>query len=250
MEDTTGTIVLKNPESKDASLKFNHKQSGFYRVQYSEDLIKSLLPTIPSLPIADRLGLVRDTFALASSGVVPISQPLDLLSSYTNETDYDVDSAIAGDIGSLLGLHREEDFYPSLQKLVRKMFIHNLERLSWESKPNEDPRDGLLRALVIGMMGAANEESVVKGATDRFWAYVKDPKANPLSGDLKGTIYSISIKNGGLKVREELIKIYEATSSSEEQVRILTTIGRVTCKRVDDNHIFRLNKDWGFTGIM
>ena len=51
---------------KSLSLQLNPGQVGFYRVQYSSDMLELLLPAIKdnSLPPRDRLGLQSDLFAL------------------------------------------------------------------------------------------------------------------------------------------------------------------------------------------
>ena len=48
-----------------AVLKLNAGQSGFYRVSYAPPLLEALGGVFGSLPIADRVGVVSDLFALA-----------------------------------------------------------------------------------------------------------------------------------------------------------------------------------------
>ena len=52
----------------------NPGQVGFYRVQYSSDMLELLLPAIKdnSLPPRDRLGLESDLFALVCTKIPPL----------------------------------------------------------------------------------------------------------------------------------------------------------------------------------
>ena len=52
----------------------NPGQVGFYRVQYSSDILELFMPAIKdnSLPPRDRLGLESDLFALVCTKIPPI----------------------------------------------------------------------------------------------------------------------------------------------------------------------------------
>jgi puromycin-sensitive aminopeptidase len=81
-------IVLDNVAS-DEWVKLNADTSGFYRVQYSEDMLKHLLGAIHSgkLGVLDRFGLVSDLFAIVKSGRAPASQFLELVAALVNENE-------------------------------------------------------------------------------------------------------------------------------------------------------------------
>ena len=50
-------------------LKLNTGSVGFYRTQYSSDMLEALLPAVKdqTMPPRDRLGLQNDIFALVSN---------------------------------------------------------------------------------------------------------------------------------------------------------------------------------------
>lgn len=70
--------------------KFNHNQTGFYRVLYPESLLKSLGEALSSgrFKAGDRLGLIADAFALSSDGYISATVPLSMLHQYQHEMDY------------------------------------------------------------------------------------------------------------------------------------------------------------------
>ena len=61
----------------------NTGRVGFFRVNYSDDLLRRLLPHVQSsMAPADRLGLISDVIALSAAGIANVSSVMLLLSSY------------------------------------------------------------------------------------------------------------------------------------------------------------------------
>jgi hypothetical protein len=134
-------------------MKVNPGQTGFYRVAYEASILANLAPYIPLLPPVERLGILRDSFALSSSGRTGMTPSLDLLKHYAQESNYAVVQALAGNLSLLASLHADQPYHPLIQKLVRDMFAANFAKLGWEAQggQKEDQIQVLFRALVINM---------------------------------------------------------------------------------------------------
>jgi aminopeptidase N len=91
------------PFDDHALMIMNYKRVGFYRVNYSVDLLRNLSRTIPTLTSADRLGLISDVVALSQAGICPITNFTEiLLPKYQDEEELSVLQEIRDGISSLL----------------------------------------------------------------------------------------------------------------------------------------------------
>jgi puromycin-sensitive aminopeptidase len=136
-------IILDNVADSDW-VKLNAGMSGFYRVQYSDEMFKQLLNAVQTkkLRTEDRFNIANDLFALVKSGRVPAAQFLALFAASVNEEEYIVwESMIAG-VGSLLNVVARGD--PALKEkfdnFVCSVLVPVANRLGWEVKPGEGNR--------------------------------------------------------------------------------------------------------------
>ena len=92
--------------------KLNFGETSLIRVDYPESILKSFNDEIRNkkLSTEDRLGLIRDSFALAESGQSPTTLALNLIENYRNENEYVVWVEIAGGLGRLSQVFSEESF--------------------------------------------------------------------------------------------------------------------------------------------
>jgi len=216
----------------DNVIKVNPGQTGFYRVQLDPAILAATAPFIPALPPVDRLGLLRDAFALGSSGRTSIAPALDLLQYYAKEENFAVVSALSGNLSALVSLHDEQPYHPKLQALVRASFRHSFERLGWApvAGAKEDLLQMQFRALVLSMLcGAGGDAEVQAEALRRFRAYAADP-SNPavaIVPDLRGLVYSVAAKKGSAADHEALLRLYRLSDMQEEKNRLLSVLGLI-----------------------
>ncbi len=99
LKDATATIEM--PEKIDW-LVVNEGGHGFYRTRYSGDLQSKLTADVFGiLSPVERFNLVNDTWAAVVSGNTPLSQYLQLLPLFAQETDKNVWSVITGSLSYL-----------------------------------------------------------------------------------------------------------------------------------------------------
>jgi len=211
--------------------KVNVAQSGFYRVQYTPELLARIAPFIPRLPQLERLGLLRDVFAIASSGRASMRTALDILTHYENEQNLAVVSALAGNLSLLASLHADTPYHAKLQALIRSVFKSNFDRLAWSARDGieEDATMRSFRALVINMVGNVGADPAVREeAILRFRRFVADPSANPITADLRGPIYAMVAKQGSAEDHAAMLKMYRESDLQEEKNRLLHNLGVVS----------------------
>ncbi|PRP79821.1 puromycin-sensitive aminopeptidase-like [Planoprotostelium fungivorum] len=231
-EAQQGEIVLPSSFSSEDVLKINIEHTGFYRVHYDEPLFQKLLEIVPSLSPIDRLGLQRDTFSLATAGVGSLERALDVMSRLKDENNFSVISALSTTLHQLCSLHSEnERVISSLRGFISGLFSSQFGRLGWQAGATEEHQSGMLRGVVLSIIGETQDQAVQEEAMRRLRAFAADEKDSSIAGDLRSTVYSICMRYKTRESRELLLSIYRRTSSAEERVRILGAIGRINTSK-------------------
>jgi puromycin-sensitive aminopeptidase len=207
-------------------IKLNAGFTGFYKVRYSDEMLKQLLAPISKkvLKAHDRLNICGDAFALVRAGQVSATSFLDLLESYADETDFTVWSEIDASIDALGNCLERTDYYEKYQKFIRKVYEKIGGQLGWDPKPDEGHTVSMLRPLALGRLGKSGDQQVIDAARKRFSSYVDEGK--DLVPDLRGMVFGLVGKYDGEKAQETLMKIFEKSDFSEVQRQCLTALAK------------------------
>nr|XP_058942457.1 puromycin-sensitive aminopeptidase-like [Pocillopora verrucosa] len=227
LENKTCEITVSGV-GKDQWIKLNPGQVGFYRVQYSSDMLELLLPAIKdnSLPPRDRLGLQSDLFALAQAGLTSTTEFLKLAEQFSNETNYTVWNDLTSNMSSLSKLLQNTGFYSSFQAFCVKLYENIAQKVGWDPKVGEGHLDALLRGLVLGCMGRSGDQATLTEARKRFEAHCKGEST--ISADLRSAVYSTVLKHGDDNTLESVMKLFKEADLHEEKVRLMRCMGAVS----------------------
>jgi len=129
-------LHIKGCQSNDW-IKLNPGQVGFYRVNYSAEMLQRLTPAIQTLKPVDRLGLASDLFALAYAGYSATTNFLDLLNGYKEEMNCTVWNDIDSNLGCLGILMQNTDAIDQYKKFILKLYKPVGDKLGWEPKDGE-----------------------------------------------------------------------------------------------------------------
>jgi len=90
------------------------------RVKYSDDILEEIKEQIHlgKLSTSDRLGIIRDLFALAEGGYIQTIVALEFSLTYKNENEYIVWSEIASGLNRVYNIVVDESF----KKEYKNMF--------------------------------------------------------------------------------------------------------------------------------
>ncbi|KKQ21345.1 MAG: Puromycin-sensitive aminopeptidase [Candidatus Nomurabacteria bacterium GW2011_GWA1_37_20] len=220
-------ISVKNNDSWN---KINFEETGFFRTAYSKELLEKLkIPVENKLLFArDRLGIIRDLFALAEAGTIPTTDALEFLSSYKKEDNYTVLFELAMGLGRLEQLLAKEKFREKLNSLILSLFSPLVAKLGWEKKlarrgkKKEIHTDTLLRSLAISRVGRSGDEKIIKEARKKF---AKIRKGIYVNSDIRGAVYAVVASKGSMKEYKTFIKQYKKESLHEEKNRIGSALG-------------------------
>ena len=211
-------------ENNNDWLKINIGETGFYRTAYSWELLEKLIVPVQNkiLPPCDRLGIIRDLFALAEAGTISTINALEFLQAFKNEDDYTVWFELATGLNRIEQLLAKTPEIKFFNKLILDLFSPNFLSLGWEKKKSEIYTDTFLRALVITTLGHAGDKKIIEQAKKYF---IKIQKGENMSPDIRRAIYSIVAKWGGIKEYNALIKLYKKETLHEEKNRIGSVLG-------------------------
>ena len=206
--------------------KVNTGQTGFYRVNYSNDDWQRLVPAVSSLELSatDRLGVQNDAYALSKAGLLPISQFLELAGAYVNETDASVWSDLASNLRDIEQLIAGDPVHPAYQEFARGLFGPAARRAGWGPRPGDGHLDALLRTTVLGQAGSYEDREVLREATVQFQRYLSDHDS--VHPDLRGVVCSLAAQAGDRSTYDQLWELEGQASLQEEKIRLLLALTR------------------------
>ena len=223
-------LSKSTPATSFGWLKINFCEAGFYRTAYSRELLEKLKTPVEKKLISarDRLGIIRDLFALSEAGTIPTTDALEFLSAYKNEENYSVWLEIANGLGRLEQLLANNNIGVSyvhrkllcvnLDKLILELFSPLAAKLSWTPKKNEIHSNTLLRSLAISRAGRSGDEKIIAEAKNKF-------KKGNIHPDIRGAVYSIVAKWSEEKEYRAFTARYKKETLHEEKNRIGGILG-------------------------
>jgi puromycin-sensitive aminopeptidase len=225
---TPSVKLLEKPEDnfelgRAASLIANAGGDGFYRVKYSPETLKSLQPYIQEkMSVPERLGLLSDQFALTIAGKVPITDYLQLTSSYKNEQDASVMSAMIGEFGMIKKV-MDPSLQPTFAAFVRDRLLPSKKRLGWQAAKDDSDLVRMLRSDVLEMLGTTGQDSdTIKEARVEFDKYLK--AQDSLDPNLVHAVIKIVAYNGDKKEYDEIKHLWQTAKTPESEHRALMAL--------------------------
>ncbi|MEK6933203.1 MAG: M1 family metallopeptidase [Nanoarchaeota archaeon] len=202
-------------------IKINSSQVGFYRVNYSNDLFNNLLKVIKKLPKLDKINIENNVFTLCRANYNHISNYLELLKDYKDETDVTLWEDITINLSRAQFLFAHHNFSKQFDDYVLEIYDKILKKLGWDPKKTDTHNDILLRSQVLAMTGLSNHKDIIKEANKRFNNYLKTKQLNP---NIRGIVYSLSAFSGDSGTYNKLLKLYRESNLQEEKYRLLASL--------------------------
>ncbi|EGC38962.1 hypothetical protein DICPUDRAFT_45518 [Dictyostelium purpureum] len=220
-KSSTFTVPNFNPNGW---IKPNYGQTGYYRIAYTPEIIKGLIPIVKSmeLPATDRLGLLSDVYSLCKTNTIPISTYMDLVMAFENEKESNVWDFIIETLGQVYSLSDDQAYSAKLAEVIIKLLKPVAKRLGFDPKQGESASDVLLRGSVCARLGVLGDEETVAECRKRFEQFKTDPASLP--SDIRNCVLATIVRNGGESEQQELINQYLKTNLVAEKNSILMVI--------------------------
>ncbi|TKW32831.1 hypothetical protein SEVIR_2G193100v4 [Setaria viridis] len=212
-------------------IKLNINQTGFYRVQYDDNLSAALQNALLSkkLSVMDKIGIVEDSHALSMACKQTLTSLLRLLYAYRDEADYSVLSHI--NTVSLSVAKISVDATPGLvgdiKQLLIKLLLPPAVKLGWDPKNSESHLDALLRPVLLVALVKLGHDKTINEGVRRFGIFVHDRNTSLLPPDTRKAAYLAAMQNVTSSYRSaynDLLKVYRESDEAEEKSRVLSTL--------------------------
>ncbi len=197
--------------------KLNKEEGTFLRVRYEKENLQKIKEEIlnDKLSVKDRLGIIRDMFALAEGGYINTIEALEFSLIYKNETEFIVWSEIASGMNRVANIINNENFKDSYNRYVLSLWRPLAYKMGWNHVNGEEHSQTFLRNLSLSMAAMYGDMKIIKEAQKLF----KNKDKSPIRADIRGVVYSIVASNGGEKEWKTFEKLYEKEEMHEEKDR-------------------------------
>ncbi|KAI6222959.1 Aminopeptidase N [Aphelenchoides fujianensis] len=216
MSEKEHSVTLEGLQSDDwikasahSSFSVNHEFSGFFRVQYPDDMLQRLMAAVQAgqLNALDRFNLANDLYALVKSGRASAAQFLALYGASGGEDEFIVWSTLDGGVRALLNVleHHDAELKRRVEQFVQKTLEPVIRRLGFAAQSGEDPHRSMLRGLVLSTLSKVGHEETTRVALQQFEDYSTfDPEAR------KGFARVFEQTVEGIRLNEQLAKRHSA----------------------------------------
>ncbi len=222
--------------------KINKEEGSFMRTRYDNATLECLKKEVESgtLGTKDRLGLIRDLFALAEGGYIPTVEALEFSLAYKNETEYIVWSELASGINRVYNLISNEDYKDTYKKYAVALFSPLAEQMGFEKQKGEQHSDTFLRNLVLSHAASYGNTAIIKKAQKLFTERVK----HQIPADIRTMVYRIVAANGSTKEWDLFRKLYTTEALHEEKDRYANALTAFRTEALLNKTLtFALSKD-------
>jgi aminopeptidase N len=198
----------------DEPLSLDADALGFYRVRYDAPTLATNTRHFRELPEADRIALLDDQWALASSAQAPLSSYLALAKAMGPDLIPRAWEQIARSLGDIEFAERGTPGHDAFAAYARSLLQPAFEQLGWDAGPTETPDVRRLRQVVIGDLGAWGDPAVIAEARRRFAAFRTDRRA--LAPDDQEMVLGIVSRHADATTFEQLHAIAKGSADQAE----------------------------------
>ncbi|ROT40104.1 aminopeptidase [Sodiomyces alkalinus F11] len=224
-------IKIEHPDF----FKINANCSGFYRTKYSSDRLQKLGKAAELLTVQDRVGLVADACALATSGYQKTSDSLTLFRALSDagETEFLVWDQILSRLGSIRMAWIEHDaIVDTLLNFQREITSPQAHQMGWQFLPEDGHVQQQFKALMFSAAGMSGDKLVVAAAQDMFKKFMFEGDKSAIHPNIRGSVFAINLKNGGEKEYNAILSFYETAETSDQRNSALRTLGQTRDDRL------------------
>ncbi|HEX5184325.1 MAG TPA: M1 family metallopeptidase [Allosphingosinicella sp.] len=173
-------------------LLVNEGQTGYYRTLYTPAMLRALTGAYARLKPIDQIGLLADNWSLGLGGYESPAVALDMTAAAPADANPALDERVAGILRQIYELYAgDEARQAAAARYASAKLGPVFRRLGWRARPNEPAPDAVLRADLIGALGAWGDPEVVAEARRLY--ETGDPLAK--SGPLRTTILAVVARN-------------------------------------------------------
>lgn len=214
-------------------IKANLNGSGYYRVQYPDEMWLQLITQLKAdhtiFSSTDRAQLLDDAFSLCRAGILEYKIPLDMATYLVKEESYIVWLTALSHLSTWVELLQETSGREHLNRFILNLIGPIYSKLAWEDTGDHVER--LLRQRILRAAIEAGHKEAIEEAKGQFQK-LKENQTH-VSANLQDLVYSVGIKTGGEDDWQWCYNKYKTTNIPSDRSTLLKALG-------DSRNIFTL----------
>jgi len=227
-------IIDSVNESSDKWILFNIKQTGFYRVNYDlknwEMLTNYLLneKTFEKIGDINRAQIIDDSLHLARAGVLKYDLALNITRYLKHELAYLPWTSAFPCLGYIDSMINKMPVYFNFKKYMLGLIDRLFKETGFIDKLEDPQLTVYKRVDVLKWACYLGHPDCVRKAVDQYQNWRSSPQPdldNPISPNLKSTIYCTAINVGGQSEWEFAWERYLRTNVGSEKSLLLSALG-------------------------
>ncbi|XP_008550321.1 glutamyl aminopeptidase [Microplitis demolitor] len=213
-------------------IKFNHKQIGYYRINYDKQSWENLHDVLrwhhKRFSVSDRTNLIEDAFSLAQASELDYSVALNMtsyLAQERNAVPWDVASSMLLNIDKLL-------FSTSISSKFRD-YVRNLVEIpyhdvTWQVDSIEDHDMLKLRRIILHLACTVEHTECLDEAGVIFKRWIDDPNDIRPHPDVRAFIYKYGMSHVGKEAEwDKMFKRFINETNANEKLKLMRGLAGV-----------------------
>lgn len=200
----------------------NGGSNGFYRVNYSPELMTSLRDAMGEMEAIERYSLADDQWAAMASGSSSAIDYLNLAEGYSGEDDLDVWTLLTRNLASLERILDDEAARSRMRSRLGRLYSAGLSRLGWDPRDGDSPRDLELRGLLCRSLGTtARDEDAMERLRELHDGYLTGAAIEPNLAAASASAVAIV---GSASDYEAFLSRFKHPATPQEERRYMTLL--------------------------
>jgi len=183
----------------------NVDATGFYRVQYEQELLRRLIAQLPDLSTSERMALVSDQWALVRSGRADLTPFLALMKGQNKEEDHVVLDEVVSRLSWLEHRALLDDDRPMFHTFVTRIFASQGGDLGWFPREGETDERKLQRAAVLRALALVARDPHTLEMVDDLFRAALGTHAHPVDPNLLDVVMTAAAR-GADQARFDLLR--------------------------------------------
>ncbi|XP_037811400.1 aminopeptidase N isoform X2 [Lucilia sericata] len=223
------TDAFTSDNNSENVVYLNLNRQGYYRVNYDMTSWLALKKKFSSLPRVTRAQLLDDSLHLSQAEYLSYDIPLTFLMEIFTATDDELLwSAAQQGLNYLIHMLNREPAYETFRAFMKFLVRPAFDRYGLQEPDNESHIQLQHRALVARLACKFKYDRCYNAAHIKYREWMADPKSNPITPNMKPTIYCTALAEGSFQEWYFAYKQYKRTTSASEKEQILSSLGCTT----------------------
>ena len=215
--------------------KLNADHASTYRTSYTPAHLTRLGEAAKAglLSTRDRAGMIADAGALSTPGFQKTSGLLNLLRSFSGETEYIVWQEILTRISSIQAawIFEPQAIQDALEAFKLALVSAKAHEKGWSFSASDGQIESQFKALLFGSAGLAGDKPIIEAATSMFSNFVAGDRS-AINPNIRASVFAIALQKSSsqgekAKAYDALLNEYRTVSIADERNTALGALARV-----------------------